>query len=184
MNKKDIREKVNGLRKSLSQEEIDEKSKVIVEKLMALDEYKNAKTIMSYVSLYMEVNTQKFIKDEFTNKNIVVPVIHDANIQVSKLKKFEFSEGKFGVLEPLDKEAHQGKIDVVIVPGVAFDPKGRRIGFGKGYYDKFLKNFDGLKIAFAFDEQIVDDVPTDEHDVGMDMIITDKRIIRCQKLNM
>ena len=183
MSKQKIREKVNLARKSLSKELIGEKSRKIIESLTKLEEYLNAETIMHYISLDIEVDTKEFIKNELLKgKSIVVPFVEEDNIQVSRLNSFEdLAEGKFGVLEPMKKEKHDGKIDLVIVPGVAFDEKGSRIGFGKGYYDRFLEKFrDSLKIGLAFEEQIVDFVPAKEYDHPVDIIITEKRVIRCR----
>jgi 5-formyltetrahydrofolate cyclo-ligase len=183
MTKKIIRQKINSVRKNLSKEIIEEKSRKIIKKLIGLEEYNNAETIMLYISLDIEVDTREFIKNELLKgKSIVVPFVEDDDIQISKLENFEnLTQGKFGVLEPMKKKKYNGKVDLVIVPGVAFDSKGRRIGFGKGYYDKFLEKFrDSLKIGLAFEEQIVDFVPAQEHDVAVDMIITEKRIIKCQ----
>ncbi len=182
MNKELIREKINLVRKSLSKEIITEKSKRIIETLTKLEEYNNASVIMPYISLNIEVDTRDFIKNELSRKTIVVPFVEEGNIQVSMLKDFSnLNEGEFGVLEPIKKDKYDGKIDIVIVPGVAFDENGGRIGFGKGYYDKFLNKFkDSLKIALAFEEQIVNEIPVQEHDESVDMIITEKRVIRCK----
>ena len=183
MSKQDIRDKINLVRNNLSRNIVAEKSRKIIENLINLKEYNDAETIMPYISLNIEADTKEFIKDELLKgKSIVVPFVEEGGIQVSKLNDFEnLIKGKYGVLEPMKKEKHNDKIDLVIVPGVAFDEKGSRIGFGKGYYDKFLERFkDSLKIAFAFEEQIVDNVPSEEHDVKVDMIITEKRIIRCK----
>jgi 5-formyltetrahydrofolate cyclo-ligase len=182
MSKELIRDRVNLVRQNLSKEIINEKSRKIIESLVSLKEYDDALIVMPYISLNIEVDTRKFIKSELIKgKSIVVPFIEGSNIQISKLKDFsDLNEGKFGVLEPMKKEKYDGKIDLVIVPGVAFDLHGGRIGFGKGYYDKFLDRFkDSLRIALAFEEQIVDNVPVEEHDQPVDMIITEKRVIRC-----
>jgi len=182
MTKELIREKINLVRNSLSKETIAEKSRKIIGKLVKLEEYNNASVIMPYISLNIEVNTREFIKNELSKKNIVVPFVFGDNIKVSILKDFSnLNKGQFGVLEPVKKEEFNGKIDLVLVPGVAFDEKGSRIGFGKGYYDRFLDKFkDSLKIGLAFEEQIIDSVPAEEHDHSVDMIITEKRVIKCR----
>ncbi len=180
MEKANIRETVNLARKGLSKEIITDKSRKIIKTLTELKEYINAGTVMSYISLDIEVDTRDFIKNELLRKIFVVPFVLGENIQVSKLNDFNnLIEGGFGVLEPTKKERYDGKIDLVIVPGVAFDLNGGRVGFGRGYYDRFLDKFNGLKVALAFEEQIVDSVPVEKHDQAVDMIITEKRIIRC-----
>ena len=92
--------------------------------------------------------------------------------------------GKFGIPEPMElMKVSYKSIDAVIVPGVAFDKNGYRIGFGFGHYDKFLKKTPhAVKIGLAFEFQIVDSVPKEEHDVPVDFIITEKRVIDCKKI--
>jgi 5-formyltetrahydrofolate cyclo-ligase len=182
MFKQEIRDKVNLVRGNLSKEVAAEKSRKIIESLVCLKEYIDALIVMPYISLNIEVDTREFIKNELLKgRNMVVPFVEAGNIQVSMLKDFEnLIEGEFGVLEPMKKERYDGKIDLVIVPGIAFDLHGGRIGFGKGYYDKFLDRFkDSLRVGLAFEEQIVDNLPCEEHDQPVDIIITEKRIIRC-----
>lgn len=184
MDKQVIREKINTNRKNIHPALISEKSKKIIENLITLSEYKQTNTIMPYLSLDFEVDTKEFIKDELSknNKTIIVPFVEGNDIQISRLNDFEdLKQGKFNVLEPIKKESHQGNIDLILIPGVAFDKKGSRIGFGKGFYDRFLeKNKDSLKVALAFEEQIVDLIPAEQHDIPVDMIITEKRIMRCR----
>jgi len=183
MDKKAIREKICLVRKNLPKEAILKKSKEIIETLTGLKEYVDAERVMSYISLDEEVDTKEFIKNELSlGKTLVVPFMEKDVIQVSKLKNLEFAKGRFGVLEPVKKEIYSDKIDLVLVPGIAFDINGSRIGFGKGYYDMFLEKFrTPLKIGLAFEEQIVEPILAEKHDKQVDMIITDKRVIRCMK---
>ena len=181
--KKEIRTRINKIRQSFSKEKIIDKSRRVISQLLDFEQYKNANSIMSYISLDFEVNTKEFIKNELSkaNKEIFVPFLEEDKIKVSRMKKFNnIVKGNYGVLEPKNKDIYEEGIDIILVPGTAFDKKGRRIGFGKGYYDSFLKQYlYSLKIGIAFEEQIVDLIPEEEHDVQMDMIITDKRIIKC-----
>lgn len=183
MNKKQIREKIRSVRKNIPKEVISEKSRKIICALEELDEFRKASTIMPYLSLDIEVDTIEFIKKELKEqkRTMVVPFVKEDNIQVSRLSDFnDLSNGKFGVLEPIKKEEFKGKIDMILVPGIAFDQNGSRIGFGKGFYDRFLKNHKrALKIGLAFEEQIVDNIPIEEHDMPVDIILTEKRTIRC-----
>ena len=90
------------------------------------------------------------------------------------------SPRSFGILEPSDviEIKHPSEIDVILVPGVAFTREGGRLGMGKGYYDRFLKQCTGVKIGLAYHEQILDVIPTEAHDVDMDILITDETIYR------
>ncbi|MBW2992053.1 5-formyltetrahydrofolate cyclo-ligase [Candidatus Woesearchaeota archaeon] len=182
MDKQTIRKKINSERKTLHPSLVSEKSRKIIERLKKLDEYRNAKTIMPYLSLDIEVNTKEFIKNELKEKNktIIVPFIEKNNIQISKLNDFnELKQGKYNILEPIKKQKYNKNIDIIIVPGVAFDENCSRIGFGKGYYDRFLEKYKNtLKIALAFEEQIINNIPKEPHDKKVDMIITEKRIMR------
>jgi len=124
------------------------------------------------------------IKKCLKEKKIVVPKSNTKNetLILSKLEKWEdLIEGAYGILEPRKIiEVMPKKIDLAIVPGVGFDEKGNRLGHGKGYYDKLLQKTNAKKIGLAFECQIVDQIPTFDNDVSMDMLITEKRVINCK----
>ena len=88
----------------------------------------------------------------------------------------ELTTGAFNVPEPKEKKVFDKKIDVVLVPGVAFDKNFNRMGFGKGYYDKFLKEFEGIKIGVCHSFQLLDEIPSEAHDVKMDVIVTEEEV--------
>lgn len=151
--------------------------------------YKNAKFIFAYVSFKSEVDTLGFIEYALgDNKIVCVPKIE------SKEKGIEFFEinslahlkaGYYGILEPTANcpSANLKEIDLMLIPGLAFDILGGRLGYGAGYYDRFLYqtklNFN--KVGIAYDFQVIDKVPMDEHDVRIDGIITTKDIIYATK---
>src|SRR3989338_1251735 len=177
-------------RKSLSKREIDEKSAAIREKLFSLNRFKDAKNIMFYVSFNNEVNTIEMIKELLKNKkenkkNIIVPYVEKNNpiLQLSKLNSFDDLEPKtFGILEPkADKirKLNIDDLDLVIVPGIVFDKNGHRIGYGHGYYDGFLKKIRAKKVGLAFELQLIEKIPEEGHDVPVDFVITEKRIVEC-----
>lgn len=185
--KKQLRNDILEKRNSLPKEEVISKSRSIEEKLFGLDSYKKSKTAMLFVSFNREVNTHDMIKKSFGKKNVVIPKVMQQEIEPSIIIDFDnlIPAGKFGILEPIEimKIAYKN-IDLVLVPGIAFDSEGHRIGYGFGYYDKFLKKVPkAVKIGLAFDFQIVDKIPKEEHDVPVDFIITEKRIIDCKKNN-
>ena len=183
MVKNKIREEMHNIRNNLHDDHVSEKSLQIIKNLTSLKEFSNAKTVMSYVSFKNEVNTKDLLKNELDkrDKKLLVPFMENDEIKVSLLNNYnDLSKGQFGILEPVKKELFNDKIDMILVPGIAFDGKGSRIGFGNGFYDKFLENHkNSLKIGLAFENQIVGSVPNEIHDKKMDMIITEKRIIRC-----
>lgn len=169
-------------RKALTESEVKEKSETAQNMFMASDIYKNAKTIMLYMPLGNEVSTLKIIDTaQKMGKNVLVPVTDRKTYEITPYKiekNTEFEKGVFSLTEPKEKVAFYDKIDVVIVPGVAFDRYGGRIGFGKGCYDKFLKSTKALKIGFCYDFQLVYKIETDITDINMDYIITEKEFIR------
>ena len=174
--KQAIRKQILKERDSLTEKEIKEKSKLIEEKLFSLPEYKKAKTVSFFVSFGSEVYTHDMIKEALKEKEVCVPVVQGDYILLSKINGFGDldKQGKYGILEPssiieIDKEL----VDLIIVPGVAFDKKGYRIGYGRGYYDKLLKEFNGKTIGLAFSLQIVNKIPKEEHDIRVDKVITE-----------
>lgn len=176
-------------RKKLADKEVLDKSKKIIHRLKSLKEFQSAKNILFYVSFDKEVNTQELIKEllEEKEKNIIVPytIKNKPNIFLSELKDFvELEPRAFGILEPKEKyirEFNKDNLDLVIVPGVVFGRNGHRIGYGYGFYDRFLKTIkkEVVKIGLAFDFQLIDKVPEEKHDVPLNKIITEKEIIKC-----
>ena len=183
--KSHLRESILEKRNLLPQAEILEKSRKIENSLFKLNEFKKSKTIMFFVSFNSEVNTHEMIKKTFGSKTVVVPKIAQNAIEPSLIIDFDslIQSGKFGILEPIDimKIAYKN-IDLVLVPGIAFDSEGHRLGYGFGYYDKFLRKVPkAAKIGLCFDFQVVDKVPKEEHDVPVDFIVTEKRVLECRK---
>ena len=105
----------------------------------------------------------------------------DGKDEVCHVKNTEYIKGVFSVREPKEKIlCPKEDIDTVVVPGIAFDKKGNRMGFGKGCYDMFLEDFNGVKVGMCYDFQLADDLPHSEYDIAMDYIFSDKIIIDCQ----
>ena len=161
-----------------------------------MDFYKNANNVMVYIPLdnENEVLTEPIINDLWNRgKKVFIPLtVHKTKeIIVSELKdlKKDLRIGNFGVLEP-KKEATRPTdpsiLNMVIVPGVAFDKKGYRIGHGAGYYDRFLPKLSKktATVSLAFDMQLIDKVPNEHHDIAVKYIITEKQFIRCIKDNI
>jgi len=153
------------------------KSMSIAQFLFSLPEYRKSKTILLYMPINNEVDTLGIIEDSLTHKTVCLPVTVGDHISVSEYSE-HFVSGKYGVPEPrFKKYVDPANIDLAIVPGIAFDPKGGRVGYGKGYYDRLLKNVPGKKIALAYEFQLVPDIPSEPHDIAMDKIITEKGVI-------
>ncbi|MAE42636.1 5-formyltetrahydrofolate cyclo-ligase [Candidatus Woesearchaeota archaeon] len=188
--KQTLKHEVFTKRKHLNKEEIKKKSELVKNNLYSLSDFKKAKNILFYVSFNNEVDTQGTIKELLKNKekNIIVPYVEKNNpiLQLSELHDLNELEPKtFDIMEPKGsciREFNPEKIDMALVPGMVFDLKGHRIGYGYGYYDRFLKTVKNnlIKIGLAYDFQIINKIPEEEHDVPMDIIITDERIVKCQ----
>ena len=183
--KKLLRKEMRTRRKSLTEIERETFSNIIVEKFLTQDVYKNSEIIMAYVSMAEEVQLQKIFVDAFNRKKILATplIIGKGEMLAVEVPNFDALEvGDFGILtvrKDLRKFIDPEKINCVIVPGAAFDLNCNRLGLGGGYYDKFLpRAVNAKKIALAYDFQIVDTIPTEPHDFKVDIIITEKRIIK------
>lgn len=191
--KQKLKDEIFRKRKSLSRMEVDGKSTAIMEKLFSLNEFKDAKNIMVYVSFNNEADTIETIKEllkgkEENKKSIIVPYVEKNNpiLQLSELNDFNDLETRnFGILEPKEdkiKKFDANKLDLVIIPGIAFDKNGHRIGYGYGYYDRFLEklNKNTTKIGLCYDFQLIEKIPEEKHDVPMDIVVTEKRVMKVQ----
>ncbi len=161
----------------------EEDSNRITQKLLSLPEIKVSKYILLYYPHKNEVNTlpviQKLLKE---GKSVLLPKVQGKDIIPIKINNlFQLKKGYAGIKEPEGEAVSPEKIDVVIVPGVAFDRKGHRLGYGKGYYDRFLLKTKAKKIGLAYDFQIVQEIPAEEHDVPLDLIITPTQIIHTKE---
>ena len=173
MDKKELRSHIKILKKQHSKESLLEQSKLILNKLENNKSFIEAKTVMLYSSLPDEVFTHDFLEKWRNEKKIILPtVVGDDIIPVELKRDTDFAIGDFNILEP-QNEPYDGSYDLIVVPGVAFDRNGNRIGRGKGYYDRFLCNhLEVTRIGICFDFQLVDEVPTEDNDIKMDEIIS------------
>ena len=187
MKKEEIRRKILKKRLSLSSEDIRDKSRQVFLNLAETVEYRNSQNIMFYVATRSEVQTEEIIKISIKmGKNVFVPIVLPECINLAPSKIFNFDieleKGKKGIFEP-KKEYYRlfpsENIDLIIVPGVAFDLSGNRIGRGFGYYDNFLRKVRSSAkiVALAFEMQIVKKIPNDKNDIPVHKIITENRMI-------
>lgn len=185
--KEKLRKRIIDIRKSVSNSEVLEKSDTIKKRLFEMREFKEAPTILFYVSYDNEVYTHEMIKECIAEKNIVVPITdkQKRRLILSKLDNWDdLTIGSYNIFEPKKEKTKPvsiDDIDLIIVPGVGFDEKGNRLGHGKGYFDNLLNHSKVLKIGLAFEFQIVENIPTEKHDIPVDKIVTEKRIIECSK---
>lgn len=185
--KERIRKEILAKRSGLSEEAVMEKSQRIKKKLFELSEFKKAKTVMFYVAKDKEVKTEEMIRESLKmGKRVAVPIskVEERDLIPSLLTDYgELVPGTYRILEPRE-EGHRPvpleNIELIIVPGVAFDCWGNRLGFGGGFYDNFLGKVPSnvLRLGLAFDLQIVDELPVGERDIPMDGIVTEEKYRR------
>ncbi len=184
--KREFRNKILKIRNSMEKHDVIEKSDIIISKLMNLDIYKTCKVVFVYMDFKNEVMTSSLIKQLLLeNKRVVIPYTDTVNTVLipSELKNMEqdlvvsnygYYEPKFENIVPVRSE----EFDLVVVPGVVFDKNLNRIGFGKGYYDRILSRLkpSAKAVAVAYEFQVLDEVPSEIHDIKMDMILTEQNI--------
>jgi len=184
--RKEIKEKLN---KQNDTQRL-RKSRLIKEKLFEFAEFKRAKCVMFYIATDKEVETDFMIAEaQRIGKKIVVPTIlkGEENLPEGRQQRIiaslledsekELTPGPYGILQPQSKyirEMPGEKIDLVVVPGLAFDKSGRRLGRGGGYYDKFLASLplETPRVGLAFDFQLIEDIPSLSHDIPVTRVIS------------
>lgn len=179
MEKKELRTKMKLLRESLNEAEVLEKSKTIHRTLFSLPEFNKYDNVFIYNSFKNEVDTQ-FIIDKLLalGKNVYLPKLENKRMFTVKINKdTKYGLNSLKVEEPIGEKIELQNF-VAILPCLAVDRKCNRLGFGGGYYDRFLSNHNCLKIALAYDFQIFDTIPSESFDVKMDFIISNNEFIR------
>jgi 5-formyltetrahydrofolate cyclo-ligase len=180
--KKAIREQAHAARNALPNK--DELSKGICERLVALPEYARARTVMYYVDVRSEVRTRHYLPAALRHgKRIVVPYCVEGELELFHLTSMdELAVGMYRILEPRPelralpgKRVAPAELDLIVVPGVAFDCQGGRMGHGFGYYDKLLQHArpDAPLVALAFECQLFPEIPMSAHDIFMDKVLTE-----------
>ena len=182
-----IREEIATIISTLSESDIAIKVRSIEDRLFEFANFLESKIALLYVSGDNEVQTKNIIKRAYSyNKIVVLPAFDPKTLEMELMKVDKFSQelkpGPRGVPEPKAdycKIVPINRIDIAIIPGIAFDEKGGRIGTGRGYYDRLIPKLaiTTRKVALTLEEQIIPQVPMESHDKHVDIIITDKRII-------
>lgn len=188
--KSSLREKLLEKRNNIKPEKRKEKEALIMNRLFEMPEFKQAKNILFYASFKGEADTLSLLRHAIkAGKRIVLPKVDREQecLRLYEIKNIsELVRGYMGIPEPgilKGREISLKDIDIAIVPGVGFDIKGRRLGYGGGYYDKLFAGSERhiTTIALCFEEQIVPALPDEGHDVKIDKIVTEKRVINCEQ---
>ncbi|MEM0360223.1 MAG: 5-formyltetrahydrofolate cyclo-ligase [Candidatus Diapherotrites archaeon] len=185
--KDSIRKKALEKRQCLSEEQAMQKSKTISRKAFSLPEIQAARTVSCYVGTGSEVKTNFLIEDLLeAGKKVVVPAAWlEKEMEMRCILSLNDLQKKNRFFEPKDcciKVEDCKEISAIIVPGTAFDKKGNRLGYGKGYYDRYLAKLPKKTpiIGLAFECQLVEKIPSEKHDIKVHKIVTEKRIIKCK----
>jgi 5-formyltetrahydrofolate cyclo-ligase len=177
-----VRELTRSERDSLSLAAIRTKSDRIQEKFITLKEFEQCKVLASYYPFGSEVRTFRITEKAFENNKVIsLPKISRRFMDFYRITpSTNFYTNKFGIKEPIAHLAQRvsQELDLVVVPGLAFDTSGYRIGYGYGYYDRFLadKRNSIICVGLAYDSQVVQQVPHLNHDTKLDILLTEKRI--------
>ncbi len=192
MTKQEIRAEITNKKSLMKQEEIEELSLILADKFCNLEEYKNAACIYAYMSYNQEVNTKHIIERAWKDgKRVAVPKTLASGKKISKNGKIipdfmefiyidsfnKLEKGYVDILEPVfdeNKIANEKEV-LILMPGLAFDKNYNRIGYGGGFYDKYLSSHNEtkfIKIALGFPFQLYENIPTDPHDEKMDIVLT------------
>lgn len=180
MSKAALRHLALARRSALLPGERRERDQKILTRLFSLPDFQQAERVLFYVSFGSEVSTHDMMRRCFGGKQVLVPRVNGDALHIHELSSLdELQPGSYGILEPVAglPEVDPASVQVVLVPGAAFDLRGHRIGYGKGYYDRMLQGVDALKIGVCYDRQIIDAVPNEPHDIPVDVIITNERLV-------
>ena len=187
--KSEVRKRILAARSSMSADEVRIKSEAIMERIIKSEAFAGARLVMCYMDFRNEVMTAGIISAALASgKRVALPRVckcgNDRTLAVYEINDLykDVEKGAWGIMEPCShrlRRADENEIDLVIVPGVAFDVNRQRLGYGAGYYDSFLAKLRPgcSKIAVAFDLQVQECIPVEVHDVKMDAVITETGII-------
>lgn len=186
MEKKLLRQKILEKRNELNHREAHNASNGAVQNLLSLPQFQKADTVFIYLSFNKEIDTRSIIEVAWhKQKRVLVPVCRkeDKSLLLSELKCFtEIGRGTWNIPEPKKEYIRpipREQVSLAIIPGLAFDLRGSRLGYGAGYYDRFLPQLppECPLIALAYDFQVIEHIPCEPHDVPVNIIVTEKRVL-------
>lgn len=177
MEKAEVRKMMRERKRAVPPEEKLERSRLIMQRLEQESDFAAARVVLLYWSMADEVQTHDFVDKWYKDKVLLLPCVDGDDLRLRQYTGPEcmVSGEQFGIGEPTGEEwTDLDAVDLIAVPGVAFDRTGNRMGRGRGFYDRLLKSTpNAVKIGLAYDFQMLDTVPTEPHDVKMNKVITD-----------
>lgn len=180
--KNEIRYKIKNLRVLVSEETRRSAAEEVFNRLEKTAAFLMADKIMMYHSLPDELYTLDFLKKWSSKKHFYLPRVNGVNLEVLPYEESRLELGSFHIEEPTGNNiTDPSEIELVVVPAVAYDRNGKRLGRGKGFYDRFLKQTKATKVGVGYEFQLVDEIPVEPHDISMDIIITQKTTIIVSK---
>lgn len=183
MPKKSIRERILARRRHLSAQTCLAESMLVQERFLGLPEYAAASSLALYSPIFNEVFTEEiFRRARAEGKRVAYPRVRGEHLEFIEVAEAgHLVPGAFGVLEPASgAPIPLGELDLVAVPGVAFDQCGYRLGYGKGFYDRaiHLQGRSGSLVGLCFEFQMIESLPVQDHDIAMDLLVSDERLLR------
>jgi 5-formyltetrahydrofolate cyclo-ligase len=184
MPKRSLRQQILAQRRALSHDRWLESSRMAQGRLLSLEQFARADCIALYAPAHNETDTSGILEQAFASgKKVLYPVVCGDRMMFRQVEGLgSLAEGSFGILEPCPTgiDYHADEPDLIVVPGVAFDLAGHRIGYGKGFYDRFLQHPGRTAhlVGLCHDFQLIDGAnPAEGHDIRMEIIVTDRRIV-------
>lgn len=179
MNKNEIRRKVRARKQLLDECERLSAAKNVFDRLEQLAAFAVSDSILMYHSLPDELSTHDFIDKWTSRKHFFLPRVNGVDLEILPYERTRMHSGAFHIEEPDgDDVSDATEMEMIVVPAVAYDRNGNRVGRGKGYYDRLLSRTKALKVGVAYDFQLVDYIETDPHDIPVDIVITESAIYR------
>ena len=181
--KNEIRYKMKQLRVIIPESERKSAASEVFDRLEKTAAFLLADRIMMYHSLPDELSTLEFLKKWAGKKRFYLPRVNGVDLEVLPYEETRLELGSFHIEEPTGNDVTDpSEIELVVVPGVAYDRRGRRLGRGKGFYDRFLQSTKATKIGVGYEFQLLDELPSEPHDMPMDIVITQKTTIVVRKV--
>lgn len=178
MDKSEIRRKIRNLRLMLSEIEKEQAAAEVFDRLEKTAAFMLAENVLMYHSLPDELSTRNFLKKWSGRKHFFLPRVNGVNLDILPYDESRLELGAFHIEEPTGNDTVSPEdLELIIVPAVAYDRQGNRLGRGKGFYDRLLNTAKATKIGVGYEFQLLDELPTEPHDIPVDMVITQKTTI-------